>query len=186
MNAETRQLATELARFDGKRTATLARIAAAHSKEPRFDERLFACADASQPVNIRVAATWILLRRAQEHPSRLLGLEIALVDRLAGESAWEPLLHLLQMIDLLDLSEDLDAKTRGRLFQAVMHSAQADKTLVRTWSLSILGRLGKGMPAASMNTIAQVIRDAEQRGSASMKARIRRLRSSGELGWMNA
>ncbi|MBI1380383.1 MAG: hypothetical protein GC161_04770 [Planctomycetaceae bacterium] len=186
MDSNYDRLVEQLARFDGKHTDTLEELARGTENVPGALERWLRAADDEGEERIRVAATWLLLHRCRTDPRAVAIHAPTLARLLASEPCADVRLHLLQMLDRVDLGGDLDGSAQTALLHAVRSLAEREpKAFARAWALSVLARLGHFVPRAR-RTIRPILADAQANGAASTKARLRQLRTSGQLDWMGS
>ncbi|QDV89187.1 hypothetical protein RAS2_02510 [Phycisphaerae bacterium RAS2] len=176
-------LRTVCEQFDGKHTDPLERaMADCRDRRGLLDDAL-ALAKLGGTDRFMVAATWLLLNGSRDDDEFVAGHAEQWVALLAEAGHWEVRLHLLQLLDGVEMSERLGTKSQLALWKVAVGTAGDDNKLVRAWSLSVLGRLG-GCLKKAQGEIGALIRRAEKEEAASVKARIRRLHKDGSLKWL--
>jgi hypothetical protein len=169
--------------FDGRHTDDLERTLRQCSDRRALLDCTLAIARRGGADRFMVAATWLILNASRRDAEFVDRHAKRWVTMLAAADHWEVRLHLLQLLDGVDMALSLGAPERTALFKAATRSASDDNRLVRAWSLSVLGRLG-GHLRSAQGRIAALIAHAEEQEAASVKARIRRLRRDGSLRWL--
>ena len=91
---------------------------------------------------------------------------------------------MLQALGRIELVSMLTPPQLRSLATIAMTTAKDSKPFVRAWSLNVLGLIGGGVLPDLQRRMALLITDAEDRETASIKARIRQSRKSGGLAWM--
>lgn len=180
------ELERAIEQFDGKHTAPLEHVAASLAADPMAWDRLIDLTMASPHDRIAVAATWVLLSlvKSGRHP-KIEGTIVSKLATLLGVvSPWEARLHLLQALGQSGVTDGLTQPQRRSLATTAMKLVEDPKPFVRAWSLNLLGLLGRGLSSTLQNRIAIAITMAESSEPASIKARIRQLRKTGALEWM--
>ncbi len=170
--ARTDALSQALFDFDGKSAGPLERFAAAYSADAKLVEELCDFA-ASKDNNLQAAATWLLKRYgvtgADLSPSQtetLLGL-------LVQKTGWLARIHVLQMMQTLNVPSSLAAS----LMSALAEQAAGANTFIRAWSVHGAAALADQHPAYRDSAL-DLLAAAEQDDAASVRARIRRTRQA--------
>lgn len=172
INRRTDALSQALFDFDGKSKAPLEGFAAATSVDPLLVAELCDFAS-SNDQKLQAAATWLLKRLgvtgAQLSPSQAE----TLMRLLMQETGWQSRLHVLQMIDTLDVPESLASS----LLEALALQARGANNFIRAWSIHGAVVLADQHPAYR-DRVLDLLAAAEQDTAASVRARIRRLRKT--------
>lgn len=176
----------QLLLFDGKHTEVLERVAVSVAEHPRAIQRLAMIAEKGPDGPIAVAATWVILALLRDRRDTSVDRSVALrlVRVLEHAGHWETRLHVLQTLGQVELAGLLTPSQLRELATMLKATAKDSKPLVRAWSLNLLGLIGGRLPPDLQSQIGRLITQAEERDSASIKARIRRLRHAGGLAWM--
>lgn len=172
----TDALSQALFDFDGKSTVPLEQFAAAHDLDANLVAELCDFAGGDDR-NLQAAATWLLKRfgvtGAQLSPSQsetLFGL-------LIQETGWLSRLHILQMMDSLDVPTSLAEP----LLAALAVQAAGANTFIRAWSVHGAVVLADQHPEYRAEVL-DLLAAAEQDEAASARARMRRTR--GAFDWI--
>jgi len=91
-------------------------------------------------------------------------------------------LHVVQSLDRAAAAGGFDAAGRKRLAGTLRADLGHARPFVRAWSLSVLIRLALRSPSIR-EWVGEAVAAAEAEGPASLRARVRRLRAEGALGW---
>jgi hypothetical protein len=176
---------------DGAGTAALERVVKSLPRSDAVVSTLVGAAIRHPNASTSVAATWILLRMARGDAARIgcAGtLSVATISRLcellAKTDQWQTRLHVLQLCDHADVVHGLDARRRMALARAALRVVDDPKPFVRAWALSLLARLGGTLAVSLRKVIVDRIAEAEQTAAGSVRARLRQVRKSGGLAWM--
>ena len=165
-------LASALFDFDGKRTAPLEAFAAAHRADAGLIAELCDFA-ASDDVNLQTAATWLLKRFGVTGAQLSAGQSEALLGLLLRQTSWLPQIHVLQMMDTLNLPGPLAEP----LMTALAVLAADDNTFIRAWSVHGAAVLADQHPAYR-DAALELLAAAEREEAPSVRARIRRTRQT--------
>lgn len=162
-------LARELAAFDGKQTDPLEALAETLSPDAAVIAELIALAGRGD-AKLQTAATWLLKRLQEDGYSFSEEQTEALLDLLEQVDAWEPRLHLLQMLPAWTLPEDR-SQILHRLFLGPVFLQSPNKFL-RAWTYNALAILADQHPAFRKE-VAALLRHGAEDEAASVRARIR-------------
>ena len=165
-------LARALFDFDGKRTDVLEAFAA----DCRADADLIAeLCDfaASDERNLQTAATWLLKRFGVTGAQLSANQSEALLRLLLRETSWLPQIHVLQMMDTLDVPGALAEP----LMTALADLTADDNTFIRAWSVHAAAALADQHPAYR-DAALEMLAAAEREEAPSVRARIRRTRQA--------
>ncbi len=165
-------LAQALADFDGVRVAPLQRFAADHAADVCMIAQLchFAAADGR---NLRDAATWLLKHYGVTGAQLTAGQTQVLLRLLLDDVGWLAQIHMLQLLDTLELPADMAAP----LMQALERRAAGANTFMRAWSVHGAVVLADQHPAFRERAL-DLLAAAEQDTAPSVRARIRRTRQA--------
>lgn len=160
-----------LRRFDGKDISTLLEIREHFSGSSDFLGELAALI-ASQEGSVSDGATWLIKNCAESGlvPGPLEVAEISV--RLDDMPTWQAALHLCQMAEFLVLTPDQARRFAEWAAQFLDH----ERPFLRAWSASALQDAARQAPDLAPLAETALIR-AEKDGSASVRARARKIRA---------
>ncbi|QDU55181.1 hypothetical protein [Aeoliella mucimassa] len=164
-----KQLLSQLKTFDGKHAEPLERLAADTPATKANIQKLLALAEHEQE-SIRVGATWVLKRWADDGQEYEPAVVAMLIERLRDEDTWAAKLHLLQMLVECDLPK---ASCRSLATRAKNLAASENKFL-RAWATSVAVQVAE-QHAAYRPTACKLVEKARSDSAASVKARVRQL-----------
>ncbi|WP_420409422.1 hypothetical protein [Hoeflea sp.] len=159
---------TDIRHWNGKSAQDIRTIYSRHHAGSRFTEDLVKlCADH----DLETGATW-LVKHHLEVSSATLDTVAAkrLVEIGNSFTFWEARLHLLQMLDRVELPPD----SVEPLAQFVETCLEHRKTLVRAWSYHGLHHLARLDPSRQPGILATLHRAEETEHAASAKVRLRK------------
>jgi len=154
--------------FDGKHVDQLRSALSSEMSSIEWDE--FVAFLDHENLRYQTASTWMMKAALEQAIEQPIGAKRAFVDAGGRFSGWEPRLHLLQSVRLMDL----DDQRIGQVKKLAQNWASDQKTLVRVWSLDVLVRLNANDPSQS-KVVAELLRSALEDDAGSMKARARNL-----------
>ncbi|MEQ8481512.1 MAG: hypothetical protein RIC18_12715 [Hoeflea sp.] len=162
----------DLRQWNGKSAHDIRTIHARHRDGPGLiDDLVTMCADQ----DLEAGATWLLKHHLEASPARLdPAVAVRLVRLGTGFRSWEARLHLLQMLDRLDIPKS----AVGLLAQLVDACFEDRKTLVRAWSYHGLQHLARLDSARRSEILARLNRAEETEHAASAKVRLRKALSA--------
>ncbi len=156
--------------FDGKSVEPFEAAAALWSPDASSMNELVALA-AGSDVRVQVGATWVLKRWIETGVGDPQPIAAVIVDLIPEEMAPDATLHLLQMLQHLELPTDRE----NALFRACSTLTEHPKKFVRAWAYDGLGRVAI-QNRKFRARVTKLFDDAEENQPASVLARIRNLR----------
>ena len=167
-------LTEALQQFDGKHVEPLETFA--NQLRPNdIDGHLEALLKQARSKNQRtqVASTWIVKRLSERDVSFSKQQSRDLLRLLSSVSHWEAKLHLLQLLDRLEIP----ARSSRQLKTTIEQLLDDDNKLIRTWAYNGLYVLADQHPRYQDDVLALL--DLSQADpAASVKARVRRIRKT--------
>ena len=139
---------TDIRQWNGKSAHDIRAIYLRHSARPKLTESLVAlCADD----DLETGATWLLKHHLEETPGTLdCVLSERLINLGTGFGSWEARLHLLQMLDRLEIPQTA-VEPLSQFTDACLEDR---KTLVRAWTYHGLYHLAKLDPSRARRSRA--------------------------------
>lgn len=162
--------------FDGKHTEPLEAVASAlQAQEGCIDELLVL--SNSDEAKTQTAATWIL-KRLHDLPIIFTKSQTQKVLRLLRKvTAWEAKLHLLQILNGLEIPPQNGDRLRKTLDEHI----RDENKLVRAWAYNGLFVLGDQI-ARYRGDVAALLDRAQEDPAASVRARVRQIRKAANWG----
>ncbi len=165
-------LASALFGFDGKRTDALEDFAANFRPDADLITELCDFA-ASDDTNLQTAATWLLKHYGITAAQLSAGQTATLLGLLLRQTSWLPQIHVLQILDTLNVPEALAEP----LMRALRALAVSDNTFIRAWSVHGAAALADQHPAYRA-AARELLAAAEREEAPSVRARVRRTRQA--------
>lgn len=154
--------------FNGKSTDALERFADGRQPDASLVAALCAFAEGDDG-NTQAAATWLLKRFGVTGAQLSPGQTESLLRLLIQETGWLSRLHVLQMMDALDVPASLAAP----LMDALAVLARGDNTFIRAWSAHGAAALAD-QHSAFRDRALDLLAEAGQDAAPSVRARLRR------------
>ncbi|WP_422370124.1 hypothetical protein [Hoeflea sp.] len=158
----------DIRRWNGKSARDIRAIYARHKERTDIAHDLVACCAQD---DLETGATWLLKHHLEASSSTL---NSALSDRLirlgTGFGSWEARLHLLQVLDRLEIPET----AIGALTRFVDAALEDRKTLVRAWAYHGLQHLARLDPLRRAEILATLKNAEETEHAASARVRLRK------------
>lgn len=162
--------------FKGKSTEALEGFAAAHQLDAALTAALCEFA-AGDDANLQAASTWLLKRyglaRADLSPEQTEGL----LRPLLAESHWLARLHVLQLMESLDLRDS----PADDLMAALESHAVGDNKFIRAWSVHGAAALADQQPVYRERALALLAKAGQD---AAPSVRARRRKTSRAFDWI--
>ena len=158
--------------FNGKSTDVLERFAAAHQMDRRLVAELCDFAEGDDR-NVQAAATWLLKRFGVTGAELSQKQSETLLRLLLQETSWLSRIHVLQMMDTLDVPSELAAP----LIDALAAQASGANTFIRAWSVHGAAALADQHPAYRDRAL-DLLAQAELDAAPSVRARLRKTRQA--------
>lgn len=163
-------LERRLLEFDGKNTSCLSEVQTACGDDAGYlDDLIRLCFD-SRPL-ISAGATWILKAELQAGTALQDRHRDDITQGLSEISSWQAALHLLQVVELLDLT----AVEVGAFSAWARQYADHPRPFLRAWSLHAGVVLGHRFSQPGSDVQA-LLAQADRDPAASVRARARQLR----------
>ncbi len=156
--------------FDGKHTLPLEQINTELPRNADSLKQLLVLA-LHDEIKIQIGATWILKQWHDSGEPLVEHSTEALVKALKATSHWEVQLHLLQILSQIQIPPNLFRVLKKRLQTLI----GADNKFVRAWTLSAVATMANQKDSYRDDAIA-LLEQAEQDGSAAVRARVRQVR----------
>ncbi len=166
-----------LRQFDGKHIEPLEKLAAELLTRKGSVDELIVLSN-SEDAKTQVAATWILkwLYKRQFLFSKSQVQELFLLFRVVTH--WEAKIHLLQILNGLDIS----SQNCGGLYRFLKEHLQDNNKLVRAWSYNGLFVLAE-QHDRFRSEVEKLLNEAKRDAAASVRARVRKICKSSN--WAN-
>ncbi len=172
------KLQSELATWDGKNTQALARVYQKHqNRSGLIDNALVLCH--SLAANIDVAASWLVKHAVDDGRELQASQADSWLDLLNHSTSWPVLLHVLQTVQHLELTQPQIKSS----WTAMKRLRDHQNRLVQTWALDAMARLADRHPPYR-RTVRQMFGQIGDVAPASLRARVRNLRKA--MCWIDA
>lgn len=162
-------LRAALLEFDGKALSYLSETGAQFRADPSFITDLVALAGDPE-AHIAAGATWLVKAHLETGATFPRELVEPLLRSLESSPSWSAILHVVQSVQHLDLSEVDDPSIFDAVYQHVSHA----RPFVRAWAVDATCRLSECVPARRIQAL-EALDAALQDPAASVRARARRI-----------
>ena len=162
-------LRTILKAWDGSSVGELRELASEWALAPAFGAQLVRLVP---DTDVQVAATWLLKQYVERQEARTDPAVQALYYELDAIVATEARLHVLQVMPHVPIPADAASDVERFLHDCLVH----ENTFVRAWSYTGWNELARTFPDYRPQVDA-MLQEGLTHGKASVKARIRNLRS---------
>jgi hypothetical protein len=158
----------DIRQWNGKSGHDIRGIYSRYKDQPELSESLV---ELSADHDLETGATWLLKHHLETSSGTLNSrLSERLIGCGSGFASWEARLHLLQMLDGLEIRDG----AVGKLAKFVDACLDDRKTLVRAWSYHGLQHLARLDPSRHADILARLKRAEETEHAASAKVRLRK------------
>ena len=164
-----KELRAALLGFDGKAVSYLSETAVKFRANPNYLSDLVGLANDPE-AHIAAGATWLVKDHLESGEAFADPLVEPFLRSLESAPSWGAILHVLQSVQYLDLSQIDDPNLFDAVYQHVAHA----RPFIRAWAVDAACRLAERLPDRRPQA-RQALDAALQDEAASVRARARRI-----------